>query len=311
MFRAGGRGHCAVGGAQHRLQIEGDPTRSRVYKDIGAGIASGGIEYYLPLFFDTPGTIFDYLGGGTAGPPQACALPSGDGAREAGAKGPQPAALVLHGKVDEALERFWVDTRERHRFLQHDPERPLLPPAAIFMPAEEFFGRTQAHATLSLRGAEPLPWARPLPDLSLERGGTDPMGPLERHIAATPHRVLLLAESDGRRESLLELLRDHRINVPSVDTLEEFITGPEKVAIAAAPLAEGFHWLDADEGLSIQFVTETELFATTPQRRRGAASGPPVRVSFGAWQEYRARSRPGRWRPVRALCVSPDGVNIS
>ncbi len=237
--------------ARWRERIEGDPTRARVYKDIASGIASGGIEYYLPLFFEQTGTLFDYLG--------------------------EQAALVLHGKVDESLEHFWTDTRERHRFLQHDPERPILPPAAIFMPAEEFFGRTQAHATLSLRGSEPtgsqeppppLSWARPLPTLTLERGGTDPMGPLEKHLAATKHRVLLVAESDGRRESLLELLRDHGVSVPSVASLEEFITGPEKVAIVAAPLAEGFHWFEPDEKLSLQFVTETELFATTPQARR-------------------------------------------
>ena len=249
--------------ARWREQIEGDPTRSRIYKDIGAGIASGGIEYYLPLFFDEPGTIFDYLGA--------------------------EAALVLHGKVDEALEHFWLDTRERHRFLQHDPERPLLPPAAIFMPVEEFFQRTQPHATLALRGAEIMKgheelaaavlWARPLPDVSIDRGATEPLGLLERHLRQTPHRVLLVAESDGRRESLLELLRDHGISVPSVATLAEFMAPGdvvEKVAITAAPLAEGFHWIDAGDignssggpPVSVQFITETELFATTPQARK-------------------------------------------
>jgi transcription-repair coupling factor (superfamily II helicase) len=228
--------------ARWRERIEGDPTRCRIYKDMGQGLAGGGIEYYLPLFFESPGTIFDYLG--------------------------PTAALVLHGKVDEALEAFWTDTRERHRFLQHDPERPILPPAAIFMPAEEFYSRTQPHATLSLRGTDPTEWARPLPDLSVARGTTDPLSLLERHLRETPHRVLLVAESDGRRESLLELLRDNGIAVPSVETLAEFLTGDEKVAIATAPLAEGFHWQESAQGLSVQFVTETELFATTPLARR-------------------------------------------
>ncbi len=267
--------------ARWREQIEGDPTRSRVYKDIGAGLASGGIEYYLPLFFDEPGTFFDYLGGSAA-----------------------PAALVLHGKVDEALQHFWQDTRERHRFLQHDPERPLLPPAAMFMPVEEFFARTQAHATLSLRtGLAPVvtastapsteatallgtaaaedeqtqaaaalspvtAWARPLPDLSIDRGATHPLGLLQKHLQQTPHRVLLVAESDGRRESLIELLREHSLHVPSADNLQDFMAGDEKVAITAAPLAEGFHWLEPEAGISLQLVTETELFATTPQARR-------------------------------------------
>ena len=228
--------------ARWREQVEGDPTRSRVYKDIDQGIAAGGIEYYLPLFFDQPGTIFDYLG--------------------------ENAALVLHGKVDEALERWWADTRDRHRFLQHDPERPILPPATLFMPAEEFFAKTQPHATLSLRGSDPVEWARPLPDLSIDRGATEPLGLLQRHIAATGHRVLLVAESDGRRESLLELLRDHGMRVPSADSLQDFLGGDEKVAIATAPLAEGFHWFEPEAATSVQFVTETELFATTPQARK-------------------------------------------
>jgi len=228
--------------ARWREKIEGDPSRHRIYKDIAGGIATAGIEYYLPLFFEQTATIFDYLG--------------------------EDAALVLHGEVDEALQHFWSDTRERHRFLQHDAERPILPPEELFLRVEDFFARTGTHATLALRGSGELDWARPLPDVSIERGATEPLAALEKHLDATPHRVLLLAESEGRRESLLELLRDHRIDVPSVATLEEFQAGDEKVAIAAAPLAAGFHWHEPDDGISVQFVTETELFATTPQARR-------------------------------------------
>jgi transcription-repair coupling factor (superfamily II helicase) len=237
-----------------RERIEGDPTKARVYKDIASGIASGGIEYYLPLFFETPATLFDFVGAA--------------------------APLVLHGEIDGALQRFWADTRERHRFLQHDKERPLLPPEDLFLRPEEFFSATQPHATVAVRGSGELPWCRPLPDVSIDRGATEPLAALERHLQSTPHRVLLAAESEGRRESLLELLRDHRIVVPSVGSLQEFFECDEKVAIVAAPLAQGFHWqLDgaaaagapAGAGAaaaSLQFITETELFATTPQARR-------------------------------------------
>jgi len=228
--------------ARWREKIEGDPSRHRIYKDIGAGLATAGIEYYLPLFFEQTATLFDYIG--------------------------EDAAVVLHGDVDETLQHFWTDTRERHRFLQHDPERPVLPPEELFLRIEEFFARTAAHATLVLRGAGAQDWSRPLPDVSVSRGATEPLAALERHLDSTPHRVLLVAESEGRRESLLELLRDHRIDVPSVDSLDEFRAGPEKVAIAAAPLAAGFHWLEPAEAVSIQFITETELFATTREARR-------------------------------------------
>src|SRR5262249_15078030 len=131
--------------ARWREKIEGDPTKARAYKDIQQGIATAGIEYYLPLFFDQTASLFDYLGGGddggTDGPPRGSAPPSGDDARAAGVKG--PATLVLHGEVDDALQRFWSDTRERHRFLQHDKERPLLPPEEVFLRVDEFFARTQ------------------------------------------------------------------------------------------------------------------------------------------------------------------------
>ena len=225
-----------------REKMEGDPTKVRLYKDIGAGIATAGIEYYLPLFFEQTATIFDYLGG--------------------------ESALVLHGEVDEALKRFWADTRERHRFLQHDRERPILPPDALFLKDEEFFALTAPHATLAIRGREETPWARPLPELSSERGAQEPLQRLQIHVGTTPHRVLIVAESDGRRESLLELLRDSRIEPPTVATLAEFEAGDEHFAITVAPLAQGFFWFEPDAKIAVQFVTETELFAISPTARR-------------------------------------------
>ncbi|HWK83719.1 MAG TPA: CarD family transcriptional regulator, partial [Caldimonas sp.] len=240
-----------------RERFEGDPTKARLYKDVGAGLATAGIEYYLPLFFDQTATIFDYLG----------AAPT----------------LALHGEVDAALQRFWDDTRERHRFLQHDKERPILPPEALFLKPEEFFMRCNAHAQLALRGGDAGGgWARPLPDLSVDRGAPEPLSRLQAHVAATPHRVLIVAESEGRRESLLELLRDSRIDPPAVATLAEFESGAERFAIAVAPLAQGFAWHpDAanDEAAAIEFVTETELFATTPSTRRRRRQEPTSDVN--------------------------------
>jgi len=228
--------------ARWREKMEGDPTKVRLYKDIGTGIATAGIEYYLPLFFDSTATIFDYLG--------------------------ESAALVLHGEIDEALKRFWTDTRERHRFLQHDRERPILPPEDLFLKPEDFFTLGSALAVLAVRGNDPVDWARPLPDLTADRGAPEPLARLQQHVGSTAHRVLIVAETEGRRESLLELLRDSRIEPPSVATLAEFEAGEERFAITAAPLAVGFFWHESQAGKAIQFVTETELFATSPTARR-------------------------------------------
>ncbi|PXW98183.1 transcription-repair coupling factor [Sphaerotilus hippei] len=237
--------------ARWRERMDGDPTKARLYKDIGTGIATAGIEYYLPMFFDETATFFDYLG--------------------------SDAALVLHGEVNEALDHFWTDTRERHKFLQHDPERPILPPEALYLRPEEFFTVCNRHAQLAVRGSEPVDWARPLPDLSVQRGGQDPLRRLEEHLERIRRpapageratRVLLLAESAGRRESLLELLRDHRLEPPSIDTLAAFLACDQPYAITTAPMAAGFFWTDAAAAFGVQLVTETELFDATPTARR-------------------------------------------
>ena len=112
-----------------RELLDGDPTKSRIYKDIGAGVATAGIEYYLPLFFDETATVFDYIGA--------------------------DATVVLHGELEPAFQRFWQDTKDRYRLLQGDTERPVLPPESLFLGTEQFYARAKAHAQLVVRPANP------------------------------------------------------------------------------------------------------------------------------------------------------------
>ncbi|MBS3996786.1 MAG: transcription-repair coupling factor, partial [Hydrogenophaga sp.] len=225
-----------------RELLDGDPTKSRIYKDIGNGVATAGIEYYLPLFFDDTATVFDYLG--------------------------TEATVVLHGDLEPAFQRFWQDTKDRYRLVQGDPERPVLPPEALFLGMEQFYARANAHAQLALRPAvEDIAdnaFAQKLGDLSVLRGTDDPLSRLQAHIRHTAHRVLLLAESDGRRESLLDFLRASGVNPPAFDSLDEFRSSDEKIGIATAGLTVGFSSLED----GIDFVTETELFAAGPTTRR-------------------------------------------
>ena len=226
-----------------RELLEGDPTRSRIYKDMGLGIATAGIEYYLPLFFDETATVFDYLG--------------------------DEATVVLHGDLEPAFQRFWQDTKDRYRLVQGDPDHPALPPETLFLTADQFYTRSKEHAQLALRpGTEDVADSaifQKLEDLSVIRGAEDPLAKLQKHIAASASRTLLLAESDGRRESLLDFFRASGVNPPVFDSLAEFQADTsEKVGIATSGLMTGFAWVE--EGLD--FVTETELFATSPTGRK-------------------------------------------
>lgn len=225
-----------------RELLEGDPTKSRIYKDMGNGVATAGIEYYLPLFFEETATVFDYLG--------------------------EQSTVVLHGELEPAFQRFWQDTRDRFRLVQGDPERPVLPPEALFLNAEQFYTRANQHPQLALRSnaqdVEDSAVFQKLPDLSVVRGAEDPLARFKAHAQRTPNQVLVLAESAGRRESLLDFLRASHLALPAFESLAEFMESDEKLGIATAALASGFSWVEE----AIDLVTETELFASAPTARR-------------------------------------------
>ncbi len=225
-----------------RELLEGDPTKSRIYKDIGNGVATAGIEYYLPLFFEQTATVFDYLS------------PS--------------AIVVLHGELEPVFQRFWQDTQERYRLVQGDPERPALSPTSLFLSAEQFFATANHYAQLALRpynaASGETPFAQSLPDLTVVRGATDPLERLELYAKNTDHRLLILAESDGRRESLLDFLRASELSPVVFDSLQDFEKSQAKIGIATSHLQVGFSWQET----RIDFITETELFAIAPAARR-------------------------------------------
>jgi transcription-repair coupling factor (superfamily II helicase) len=242
-----------------RELVEGDPTKSRVYKDIGNGVATAGIEYYLPLFFEETASVFDYLAG------------QGNAADQA--------TVVLHGDLEPAFQRFWQDTKDRYRLVQGDPDRPALPPETLFLSAEQFYARANDFAQLAIKAApengsneSAFVEFGTLPDLSVVRGADDPLAKLKAHLNNTTQRVLILAESDGRRESLLDFLRASNLSVPAFDSLEDFQTSVEKIGIATSGLNVGFSWLIAGIGKNIgegiDLVTETELFAAGAVTRR-------------------------------------------
>src|SRR5205823_11557965 len=99
-----------------------------------------------------------------------------------------------------------------------------------------------------------------LPNIAVVRGADEPLAGLKDHLRNTQHRALILAESAGRRESLLDFLRASHVVPPAFDSLEEFLRSDEKIGIAISELTYGFAWVE--EG--IDFVTETELFAAAP-----------------------------------------------
>ena len=224
-----------------REHMEGDPTKSRVYKDMGHGVAAAGVEYYLPLFFDHTATLLDYTGAATT--------------------------LVLHGDVDAAMQRFWHDTHERHNLLRQDPDRPALPPAALFLDSEAFFVQAKPLAQVALRPAAghvaPVDFPA-LPDLSVVRDDEQPWQKLQHLVASAQARVLVVAESHGRSESLADHLRGGGVIPKAFDDLQTFLQDGAALGLCVGNLSRGLWW----QAQGVALVTESELFGLPPGQRR-------------------------------------------
>ena len=228
--------------------FEGDPSRKGMYRDVSNGIPAAGVEYYLPLFFDEVATLFDYL--------------------------PAKVTAVIHHDVQGAVMAFWRDAASRYKLLSHDPEKPLLPPAQIFVPAEEFFVRLQPLARVDV-GAPPdtatAPAAGPpaefttsgLPELAVDRRANDPLTRLKAFLDRCGLKVFLAAESPGRRETMASYLAEYGLKPAPVAHLPGFLAGLETFVIGVAPLSNGF--TVPAEGWCI--VTESELYAGTVRQR--------------------------------------------
>ncbi|CAG4895209.1 transcription-repair coupling factor [Paraburkholderia saeva] len=219
-----------------REVFEGDPSRASIYKDIGNGVPSAGIEYYLPLFFDETATLFHYL--------------------------PENAQLAFLGDLDAAIRRFTNDTKQRHNFLSHDRDRPILDPERLFLSDEDFFTLARPFARLVLPGNAGGGWATPLPNLAVDRHAEDPISALRAYLDTTPHRVMFAAESAGRRETIMQLFVDNHLLPASTDSYEDWLTTDARFALGVAPLANGFA-LPA-EGIAL--ITETELYGPLARR---------------------------------------------
>ena len=228
-----------------REVFEGDPSKSTLYKDVSSGIVPGGIEYYLPLFFDATATLADYL--------------------------PAAAVAVLHGDVQQAIERFWQDTDARYKFLRGDKARPLLPPAEVFLPVDAFNGALKAFPRIDLPAGDSavdLPGDAPqaLPTVQVDRRAEDPLSALKRYLAAAAGRVLIVAESAGRRETMQQYFAEYGLAVPAVDDwhAQPGGDGAPALGLVVAPLHAGFAWPAA----GLAFVTEAELYAGVVRRAR-------------------------------------------
>ena len=198
--------------SRFREEVDGNPNDAAVYKAVSNGHFGAGVEYYLPLFFENElETLFDYIG--------------------------EDALFVSLGDVHAEANRFWSDVKSRYSMAQGDETYPPLLPQHLYLSADVFAGRLKNYGQVlpDVSGKE-----HTLPDLAVNRQSDEPLQALKDFQTTFDGRILLCAESLGRRETMLGFLQQNGLKAKPVSDWQGFLSAHEPLMITVAPLAYGF-----------------------------------------------------------------------
>lgn len=238
-----------------RAQFSGNPRQCPIYEAVSNREFPGGIEYYLPFFFEETASFFDYL--------------------------PQEANLCFIESVHEQSENFWQEINTRYEQRSYDITRPILTPTQCFLtPTELFTQATQYHQLrlyhrpVEKKGAVKNFNLGKAPSLPIQRQAEQPLAKLRDYLNhPRRHRYLIVVESAGRREVLIDLLKQCEVYPKTLSSWTEFLESHEAICIATGPLIDGAELLDS----KLSILVESQLFGeqSTPQRRMSQKSIDP------------------------------------
>ena len=238
-----------------QTEFSGESSKCQIYQDVSAGLAAAGIEYYLPLFFEKTQSLFDYL--------------------------PKNSILFTLETVLETAEQFWQEINQRYEQLRHQKLRPILPPTQLFLQANQVFAECNNYRHINLSQKEKnigIQFAtRQPPSLAIDARSSEPLAAIQKFIKEFQGRILIAAETTGRRESLLTLFNKHGLKPKQVENWQAFLDNQARFCITVAPLQQGLilELLDSKTQLSlfeaksgIAIISETQLFGERVTQRR-------------------------------------------
>jgi transcription-repair coupling factor (superfamily II helicase) len=233
---------------RYRARFEGNPANSVIYREVSDQRMPAGVENYLPLFFDETASFWDYL--------------------------PASTRVICAGAPGDALQVAWEQVQDRHEQCRHDTERPALAPAELYVPPEEHEAALKKHARVLIEttrlpeelldGSRLNLGVQAAPTLLVNRRDEDPTRRLREFLDAFDGRLLICAESPGRRELLLDTVRPAGLNPAEIDSWNQFEASGLKLGVTVAPLHQGFVLGSG----KLAVLTETEFFGEQPRRRR-------------------------------------------
>lgn len=238
-----------------------DPKDSLIYHEMLAGHAPGGIEYYLPLFYDYTSTLFEFL--------------------------PQHTTVIQWNTMQNAVATFERQIFERYEQLRYDIERPLLPPLQLYLDIAELNAALKKLARISIQTQTQSERPRgiaavynfatqPLPQLIINDKFSKKLANLHAFLCQEKLRTLFVAESPGRREHILNLLQELNLNAQLVDSWQTFFTATHNQAITVAPLEQGLYLNQMANDTNIAIIPEALLYSehVRQERRRKSTFDP-------------------------------------
>ncbi|WP_340608701.1 transcription-repair coupling factor [Xenorhabdus bharatensis] len=229
--------------SQWREKFDVRRDAEHIYQQVSKKMLPAGIEYWQPLFFEQPlSTLFDYL--------------------------PENTLIIVQDLMNTA-ERFWQDTEQRFENRKVDPMRPLLPPDQIWLPVDRLFAELKKWPRIQIKNEE-LPKKtgninlayQPLPDISVAAHHKAPLDKVRRFIEQFSGRIIFSVESEGRRESVSELLSRIKIHPVTIQQLEDAKEAGCFLMVGSAE--QGF----IDEEKKLALICESDMLGERVSRRR-------------------------------------------
>lgn len=230
--------------SQWREQFDVRRDAEHIYQQVSKGIWPAGIEYWQPLFFSKPlPTLFSYL--------------------------PENTLLINTGDLEHSAERFWLDVNQRFESRRIDPMRPLLAPETLWLRVDSLFSELKSWPRVQFK-TDVLPAKtantnldyQALPDLAVQAQQKSPLDNLRRFIESFSGSIVFSVESEGRRETLQDLLARIKISPTLIAQLSQAKAPGHYLMIGAAE--RGF--LDTDKQLAL--ICESDLLGERVSRRR-------------------------------------------
>ena len=237
----------AIRGFRHRYRerFEGQPGKSRVYRDISDGIAHGGIEYFLPMFFESSATLLDYV--------------------------PDDCIILAPSDLNGLLQQFWTEATERYELCSLDPERPILNIDETFVAPDNVAQQLGRFANIRY-SAQSLTESddtrnfdtRLPPAMKIEARYEDAAASLMQFMQSFDGRVLFSTDSRGRREQLYDLLSGRGLDLARAESWQDFVGLDKQIGVAVAPIDSGVLL----PGAGIALISEQQLFGERTKTRR-------------------------------------------